>query len=191
MRRLIIAALASAALVALPGCGKSSTADAPEAASDASSATLAGAISGAAGLSTVASALKGSGLASVFDGAAPYTLLAPTDDAFGALGEAGATLKTPENSAAMAAILRGHILPGYVTMADLDAALDAAKGKAVKMTTMAGDELSFSRDGEELTVTAPDGSSAKVDGKPLTATNGVVIPIDAVLKKVPKTASAG
>ena len=190
MRRHILAAAACAALVSLSACGESSTTEAPEAAGESSSGTLAGAISGAAGLATVSSALKGSGLASVFDGAAPYTVLAPTDDAFGALGEAGATLKTPENSAAMAAILREHILPGVVTLADIETAVTNAKGKPVKMTTMAGGELSFSRTGEELTVTAPDGSSAKIDGKPMTATNGVVIPIDAVLKKVPEAAAA-
>ncbi len=192
MRRLIVTALASAALAAVSGCGESSTAEKQQAAeSGAASGTLAGAISGAAGLSTVSSSLKGSGLAAVFDGTAPYTVLAPTDDAFGALGEAGATLKTPENSAAMAAILREHILPGYMTVADIDNALKNAKGEAVKMKTMAGDELTFARDGTELTVTAADGSSARVDGEPLTATNGVVIPIDAVLKKLPKSAAAG
>lgn len=190
MRRPTLAAAASVALFVLSGCGETSTADAPEAAAESSNATLAGAISGAAGLSTVSSALKGSGLAAVFDGAAPYTVLAPTDDAFGALGEAGATLKTPENSAAMAAILREHILPGVVTVADIETAVTNAKGEPVKMKTMAGGELSFSRTGEDLTVTAPDGSSAKLDGKPLSATNGVVIPIDAVLKKVPENAPA-
>ena len=187
--KAVLLSLAAASLVALPGCGKSASGgDATEASTaDTASGTLAGAVAGAAGLSTVASSLKGSGLATVFDGSAPYTLLAPTDDAFGALGEAGATLKTPENAAAMAAILREHILPGVVTLADIEAALTAAKGKPVTMKTMAGDTVTFSRAGEDLTVTAGDGSSAKIDGKPLTATNGVVIPIDAVLKKLPKT----
>ena len=56
--------------------------------------------------------------------------------------------------------------------------------------TMAGDEIVFSRSGDALTATAADGSTAKVSGSELTAGNGVAIPVDTVLKKVPTT-SAG
>ena len=187
MRRSTIATLAAFALVPLAGCGdKASDATTSEGgAVKVSSGTLAGEIGSAAGMSTVAAALKGTGLAGIFDGSAPYTLLAPDDDAFGALGETGAMLRAPENGAAMAEVLKGHILPGYVTVADIDGAIKRAKGKPVKMTTMGGAELSFARNGEDLTVTAADGSTAKIDGKELAASNGVAIPVDAVLKKVP------
>jgi uncharacterized surface protein with fasciclin (FAS1) repeats len=186
MRPVLLAGLCAAALALLAACGDEGTAQATKAsAAHENNATLASAVAGAAGMSVVAGALKGTGLASVFDGGAPYTLLAPTDDAFGALGEAGATLKAPENGAAMAAILKNHILPGYVALSDIDAALRKAKGAPVTMTTMAGGEVRFARSGEAVTVTGPDGSSAKVDGAPLTAANGVAIPIDAVLKKMP------
>ena len=77
------------------------------------------------------------------------------------------------------------MLPGYMTVADIDAALTSAKGKPVRITTMAGSEVSFARTGDALTVTAADGSTAKVSGKEVTASNGVAIPIDAVLKKTP------
>jgi uncharacterized surface protein with fasciclin (FAS1) repeats len=190
MRRFLASSLALTSLIALGACAKSDTAEKTEAAAtDTSNGTLAGTIAGAAGLSTVSASLKSSGLSNVFDGAAPYTVLAPTDDAFGALGEAGATLKTPENSAAMAAVLRAHILPGVVTVADIETALKNGKGGPVTMKTMAGDTLTFARAGEDITVTASDGASAKIDGKALTASNGVVIPIDAVLKKLPKAAT--
>jgi uncharacterized surface protein with fasciclin (FAS1) repeats len=139
-------------------------------------------------MSTLAGALKGTGLNSVFDGAAPYTLLAPEDDAFGALGETGKMLIAPENGAAMAQVLRAHVLPGYMTVADIDAAMTKAKGKPVKITTMAGGEVTFTRTGDALTVTAADGSTAKVSGKEVAASNGVAIPVDAVLKKVPGSA---
>jgi len=188
MRRLVLTAFGSLALATLAGCGeKPGDGKTTAANANTASGTLASAVSGAAGMSTVAGALKSSGLATVFDGNAPYTLLAPDDDAFGALGDAGAALKTPENAAAMAAVLRAHTLPGFVTRADLDAALTAAKGKPVKMKTMAGDEVSFARAGDTIAVTAPDGSSAKLDGKEIAASNGVALPIDAVLKKVPAT----
>ena len=190
MRRLILAAFAPLALAGLSGCSDKSSADKTAAQADAksSSGTLASAVSDAPGMTTVAGALKSSGLATVFDGNAPYTLLAPDDDAFGALGEAGAALKTPENAAAMAEVLRAHTLPGFVTRADIDAALASAKGKPVKMKTMGGAEVSFARAGDTVSVTAADGSTAKLDGEPIAASNGVALPIDAVLKKVPAAA---
>jgi uncharacterized surface protein with fasciclin (FAS1) repeats len=194
MRRLALSALGSLALASLAACGEKPAGDKAAADADnaaAASGTLASAVSGAAGMTTVAGALKSSGLASVFDGNAPYTLLAPDDDAFGALGDAGAALKTPENSAAMAAVLRAHVLPGFVTRADIDSALAAAKGKPVKMKTMAGDEVTFARAGDTVSVTAADGSTAKLDGNQIAASNGVALPIDAVLKKVPGATPSG
>ena len=184
--RLALAALAALALSPLAACGeKGGDSAAAPAGAKSNNGTLAAAVSDAAGMTTVAGALKSSGLATVFDGNAPYTLLAPDDDAFGALGDAGAALKNPENAAAMAAVLRAHVLPGFVTRADIDAALRNAKGKPVKMTTMAGDEVTFARAGDTVSVTAPDGATAKFDGNEIAASNGVAIPIDAVLKKVP------
>jgi len=177
------------ALASLAGCGDAKsdkTAAAPAGGTTVASGTLAASLSNAPGMTTVSAALKGTGLAGVFDGSAPYTMLAPDDDAFGALGEAGRTLQAPENGAAMAEVLKAHILPGYLTEADIEAALAKAEGKPVKMTTMAGSELTFARKGEDLTVTAADGATARIDGKELAASNGVAMPIDAVLKKLPK-----
>ena len=189
MRRSIMLALGVLALVPLAGCDKAKDKTAATA-TEPGAATLTSAIGGAPGMSTVAAAIKGTGLAAVFDGTAPYTVLVPQDDAFGALGDAGARLKAPENGAAMAAVLKAHVLPGYMTVADIGAALTRAKGKPVRMTTMAGSEVTFTRSGEAIAVTAADGSTAKVSGSDLTAGNGVAIPVDAVLKKFPST-SAG
>ena len=183
--------LGALALLPLAACNKEADSASPAAtAAQGSAATLTRAIEGAPGLSTVSAALKGTGLATVFEGAAPYTLLAPDDDAFGKLGQTAAMLKAPENGAAMVAVIKAHVLPGYLTVADINAALKAAKGKPVRMKTMAGDEITFARRGDALTATATDGSTAKISGSDLTAGNGVAIPVDAVLKKVP-TATAG
>lgn len=183
------AALGVALLVGLSACGSGSEEGSAAPAAKAADGTLAAALSGASGLTVVASALQSTGLANVFDGAAPYTILAPDDDAFGALGTAGTVLRQPENSAAMAAILRDHILPGYLTVADIDAALKASGGKPVTMKTMGDTEVSFSREDDAMIVSTPDGARAKIDGAGLSASNGVVIPLDAVLRKLP--ASAG
>lgn len=182
----IIGAVGSASL---SGCGKKVESPASTASDQPAVATLTTAIGGAPGMTTLASAIKRTGLATVFAGTAPYTVLVPQDDAFGALGEAASRLTVPENGAAMAAVIKAHVLPGYLTVADIDAALKAAHGQPVKMTTMAGTAVSFSRNGEALTVTAADGSSARVSGNEVTATNGVAIPIDKVLKKIPAGAA--
>ena len=189
MRRSFFITLSALALVPLAGCGQSADKAATAAPEQSAAATLTAAIGDAAGMSTLAAALKGTGLNTVFDGSAPYTVLAPDDDAFGALGETATMLTAPENGAAMAQVLKAHVLPGYTTVADIDAALTRAKGKPVRIATMAGGEVSFARSGGTLTVTAPDGATAKVSGKELTASNGVAIPVDAVLKKIP--ASSG
>ena len=185
MRRPLFITLGALALAPLAGCGQATDKSATAAPDQASAATLTAAIGDAAGMSTVAAALKGTGLNTVFDGTAPYTLLAPEDDAFGKLGDTAKMLTAPENGAAMAQVLKAHVLPGYMTVADIDAALTRAKGKPVRITTMAGSEVSFARSGEALTVTAADGSTATVSGQEVTASNGVAIPIDAVLKKTP------
>ena len=189
IRRAMMLTLAALALVPLVGCNKAAD-ESDATATEPGAATLTAAIGGAPGMSTVAAALKSTGLATVFDGTAPYTVLVPQDDAFGALGEAGAKLKAPENGAAMAAVLKAHVLPGYMTVADIGAALTRAQGKPVRMTTMAGSVVTLTRSGEAIAVTAADGSTAKVSGSELTAGNGVAIPVDAVLKKIPPT-SAG
>lgn len=185
------AALGAALLVGLSACGSGSEEGSSPPAAKPADGTLASALSGAPGLTAISTALKATGLANVFDGAASYTLLAPDDDAFGALGAAGAHLQQPENSAAMAAILRDHILPGYLTVADIDAALKAAGGKPVTIKTMGDSEVSFVREGEEMIVSTPDGARAKVAGSGLNAANGVVIPLDAVLLKLPAGDGAG
>ena len=190
MRGAVLAAVSLVLLVPLAACGSKAEDKPSAAAATSANGTLAAAVGGAPGLTTVATALKSTGLSSVFDGSAPYTLLAPDDDAFGALGEAGKTLQSPENGAALAEILRDHILPGYLTVADIEAALKTAGGKPVTMKTMGGKSVSFVREGEALVVSTPDGARAKVDGAAVSANNGVVIPLDAVLRKLPGSAGA-
>jgi uncharacterized surface protein with fasciclin (FAS1) repeats len=175
----------AAALLALPACDKTTT-TAPGAATTAAASdhTLAAVVADDRELSTVSGALKDTGLAQVFDGAAPYTILAPNDAAFDELGAAGAELKKPEQRAALVAVLRDHIVPGYVTRDDLKAALDRAAGNGVKMKTVAGHVVTFSQKGDAIAVTQEDGSTATLSGDPVLAGNGVALPIDGVLKKV-------
>ena len=179
--RRALAALASLALLAVPACSAEESAD--QGSAEPTDDTLAEAISDADDLSVVAAALGDSGLAQVFDGAGSYTIFAPNDAAFEALGEAGAALREPGQSAAMTAVLRDHIVPGYLTPTDIQAAIEA-QGGTVKVETMGDHALTFTRANDGIRVTSEDGSAAMLVGDALKARNGVAIALDGVLKKV-------
>lgn len=179
-----LAALAAASLLALAGCSNDSdTAKNQPTASKPSGKSLTEAIAGTDDLSTLSGALRNTGLGEVFDGAGSYTILAPDDAAFAKLGDAGKPLTEPDNRAEMTAVLRDHIVPGYLTPADIETAIDAQHGVA-KVETMGGHELKFTRAGDQLQVANEDSSQAVVAGDAVKAGNGVAIPIDGVLKKL-------
>ncbi len=175
------AALAALSLFALGACNSAEESQSDEPELTGASDTLAGAISADSSLSTVSDALGETGLAQVFDGAGSYTLLAPNDAAFDALGEVGDDLRDPAQKAVLAAILRDHVLPGYMTPKDIASAIDA-KGGSVDVKTMGNHTLTFSKSGDTITVTGEDGSHAEIAGEAVTASNGVAIPLNAVLK---------
>jgi uncharacterized surface protein with fasciclin (FAS1) repeats len=81
------------------------------------------------------------------------------------------------------AVLRDHIVPGYLTPDDIGTAIDAQGGR-VKVQTMGDHKLTFTREGKGYRVAAEDGSSAMIAGNATTASNGVAIPVDGVLKKL-------
>ena len=179
--RLLSASALAAAALALQACsGGADDADRAEV----SSGTLASLVADADELSIVSETLGDAGLAQVFDGAAAYTLFAPQDAAFKALGEAGEALQTAEQRPAMVAILRDHIVPGYLTPADIANAIEQADDGSVEMRTMGDHTLTFTGEGEVVTVTGEDGATAQFAGDALRASNGVAIPLDAVLRKL-------
>jgi uncharacterized surface protein with fasciclin (FAS1) repeats len=135
-------------------------------------------VSQADDLSVVSATLEDAGLAQVFDGVAAYTLLAPEDKAFTGLGEAGETLRSAEQRPALVAVLRDHIVPGYLTPADIAKAIENDDDGKVAMRTMGGHTLTFASDGGTVTATGEDGTTVRFDGEALLAGNGVVIPVD-------------
>ena len=178
LRATTLAALAATTL-ALAAC---SGEDSPGEAAEVSNETLASLVSGANGLSVVSQSLGDAGLAQVFDGAAAYTLFAPQDAAFEALGEVGEDLRTVEQRPAMVAILRDHIVPGYLTPDDIAKAIELAEDGSVEMRSMGGHMLTFTSEGDTITVANEGGASAKFAGEALRASNGVAIPLDGLLK---------
>ena len=125
-----LAIAAAAALLALAGCSKSSEGTSADTAATATPSpdTLAEALSKQKDLSTLRQALNDTGLSQVFDNSSSYTIFAPTDAAFAKLGDAVRTLRQTNQRAVLSAVLRDHIVPGYLTPDDIGTAIDAQGG---------------------------------------------------------------
>ena len=122
---------------------------------------------GAGSFKTLVAAVKAAGLAETLSGPGPFTVFAPTDDAFAKLppGTVDALLK-PENKAKLKAILLYHVVAGKVLSTDL---------KAGKVKTA---------EGQDVTISLTDGAhvnDAKVIKADIPASNGVIHVIDTVL----------
>ena len=142
--------------------------------------TVAQAIASAGNLSTLSGALTDAQLAGVLDGSGSYTIFAPTDEAFAALGESGQLLLEVEQRPLLVGLMREHIVPGHITPDAIRQAIDA-EGGPVTMTTMGGGSLTFSREGDAISVSRDGTNSATFASEGTEAGNGVVIPIDAAL----------
>ncbi len=123
----------------------------------------------AGSFNTLAAALKAAGLIDALKGKGPFTVFAPTDDAFAALPEGTVeTLLKPENKAMLTAILTYHVVPGRVPAA-----------KVVKMDgtgTLNGQRANITVDGS--TVKVDNATVVKTDIK---CTNGIIHVIDRVI----------
>lgn len=176
---LVLLSLAGAPLAA---CGKKADTAGPAGTPQPSSKTLVETLKGEGDLKALQGVVNGSGLESVLEGTGPYTVFAPVDAAMQATGGAG-DLSDEALRAQSIALLRAHTVPGALTRADIGAALDRASGGSVEMRTMADGLLKFTREGQSIVVTAPDGAAGKLTGEETLASNGVLQPIDGVLVK--------
>lgn len=175
-----LAALALGTLVLAPACTQVEDETPETATKDDGTLTLAAALGAEEEMKTLNTALADSELSGVLDGSASYTLLAPNDKAFDALGEEGKQLMAEEQRPVLIGILRDHMLPGHLTPEAIDKAIET-KGGPVTMTTLGDGEVSFSKDGDKIFATGSGGTKAEFVGTAIAANNGVVIPVSTVL----------
>ena len=130
---------------------------------------------------TLANAVTAAGLTETLSGAQPYTLFAPTDEAFRKL-PAGAPnrLLEPEEKGHLTALLTSHIVPGTVTAADLGRALDRGGGKA-RLATVGGTVLELGRAGDGIVVTGTEGARGRLIRADMLQSNGIIHSVDTVL----------
>lgn len=122
----------------------------------------------AGSFTTLVAAVQAAGLVDTLKGDGPFTVFAPTDDAFAAL-PAGLVedLLKPENKDKLTAVLTYHVVPGKVMSGDLSDGMMAAtaQGEEITIGTMSG-----------VTVNGANVTTADIE-----ASNGVIHVIDAVI----------
>ena len=130
---------------------------------------------------TLVAAVKAAGLVETLEGKGPFTVFAPTNEAFAAL-PAGTvdTLLKPENKKTLAGILTYHVVAGDVTAEKLVKMIKKDGGKA-SLTTVNGEKLVAKLDGEKVTLTDKKGDVATVTIADVKQSNGVIHVIDKVL----------
>jgi uncharacterized surface protein with fasciclin (FAS1) repeats len=131
---------------------------------------------------TLVAAVKAAGLVDTLEGAGPFTVFAPTNEAFAALPKGTvATLLKPENKDKLTAVLTYHVVAGHLTAQDLADKVDQMGGKAV-LKTVEGDDLTIMRHGRShLTVTDAKGDVAMITIADVLQSNGVIHVINKVL----------
>ncbi len=131
---------------------------------------------------TLVAAVKAAGLVETLEGAGPFTVFAPTNEAFAKLppGTVESLLK-PENKPTLVKILTYHVVPGRMTVASLMKAIKAGEGMA-KLRTVAGEDLIVKEAGPgKLSITDAKGDVAHVTIANVLQSNGVIHVIDTVL----------
>jgi len=130
---------------------------------------------------TLVTAVKAADLVGTLKGKGPFTVFAPTNDAFGKLpaGTVESLLK-PEAKSKLSGILTYHVVSGDLDAAAVVAAIKEGNGKA-SVPTVNGGSLTAMLDGSSVILVDAKGNKSKVVATDLKGTNGVVHVIDAVL----------
>ena len=167
LRRGAFAAIAVVAALTLSACGSDAEESMDTATEETSVGTIVDVAVGAGNFGTLVAAVTAADLVETLSGEGPFTVFAPTDEAFAAL-PAGVLdgLLLPENKALLAQILTYHVVAGKVMAADVtDSDVATVEGSTIKLATMGG-----------VTV-----NGANVIAADVAASNGVIHAIDEVI----------
>ena len=130
---------------------------------------------------TLVAAVKAAGLVDTLKSPGPFTVFAPTNEAFAALPTGTVdTLLKPENKATLTKVLTYHVVAGKMDAATLMAAIKAGGGKA-QLKTVAGGSLWASMSAGRTMITDEKGDVATVTIADVIQSNGVIHVIDKVM----------
>ena len=130
---------------------------------------------------TLVAAVKAAGLVDTLQGPGPFTVFAPTNEAFAKL-PAGTvdTLLKPENKEMLTKVLTYHVVAGKMNSKDLAKAIKAGHGTAT-LKTVSGGTLKASMRGMNIVLTDEKGGMSRVTIADVNQSNGVIHVVDTVL----------
>jgi uncharacterized surface protein with fasciclin (FAS1) repeats len=131
---------------------------------------------------TLVAAVKAAGLVETLQGPGPFTVFAPTNEAFAAL-PAGTveTLVKPENKETLTKILTYHVVAGRMTSADLMKAIKAGSGKAELKTVSGGTLTAMMKGSKTIELKDEKGGVSTVTIGDVLQSNGVIHVVNKVL----------
>jgi len=128
---------------------------------------------------TLVAAVKAAGLVETLESAGPFTVFAPTNEAFDKLPKGTVeTLVKPENKATLTKILTYHVVAGKLSAADLWAKVKAGKSE---LKTVQGGSLWVKADGKKLYLVDEKGGKSWITIADVNQSNGVIHVINTVL----------
>ena len=130
---------------------------------------------------TLVAAVKAGGLVDTLNSPGPFTVFAPTNDAFGKL-PAGTvqTLVKPENKDTLDKILTYHVVAGRISSKELEKMIKKGNGKAM-LKTVQGEDLTASMSGKNIVLTDAKGGMSTITTADVFQSNGVIHVVDTVL----------
>ncbi len=176
----------SAIALSLAACGGEATDDTTaDETAVAEEATAAGTIvevaQGDETFSTLVAAVTAAGLGDTLSGEGPFTVFAPTNDAFGKIDEATLTELTTNDTETLGAILQYHVVAGSIDAGTLTAAIEEAGEGGYTVTTVGGGTFTASVVDGAVVLTDAAGNTSTVTATDVEASNGLVHVIDTVL----------
>ena len=131
--------------------------------------------------STLVTALKAADLVGALQGDGPFTVFAPTNDAFAKIDQnALANLLKPENKETLSNILTYHVVPGNLMASDVVAALKKGNGK-VEVKALNGTVLTVMQKGGKIWLKDQAGNYSEITATDVKGSNGVIHVIDTVV----------
>ncbi len=130
---------------------------------------------------TLVAAVKAAGLVETLEGPGPFTVFAPTNEAFAKLPPGTVdTLLKPENKATLVKILTYHVVPGRLTTTDLMKLVQQGHGKAM-LKTVEGEPLTVTDQNGKVFVMGEKSGVAEISVPNVMQSNGVIQVVTSVL----------
>ena len=183
LKKTLTNTFAAASVLALAACAGEEAAPAEDTmmAEAEGPGTIVDVAGGDESFSTLVAAVTAADLGATLSGTGPYTVFAPTNDAFGKLPEGTVETLTTEDTDTLTSILVYHVVEGSVDAATLTAAIEEAGDEGYTVTTVGGGTLTATVADGSVVLTDATGGTATVTATDVEASNGLIHVIDTVL----------